>query len=118
MGEVERTVSLLANNVLDVLLLGESAVEGDGSRLDGDTTLLLVGTSIRGASLTSLAGENNTGLGEERVGQSGLAVINVRNDGHVAHVSGLVHQGTDLVNREAIRGRMVSIVVVDVCVDV
>jgi len=51
---------------------------------------LLVGTGIRGTSLTSLTGGNDTGLGEERVGQGGLAVIDVGNDGHVAHVGGLV----------------------------
>jgi hypothetical protein len=27
-------------------------------------------------------------------------VIDVRNDGHVAHIRGLVHQGTNLVDRE------------------
>ena len=37
--------------VLGVLKLGE---EGDGSGLDGDTTLLLVGTSVGETSLTSL----------------------------------------------------------------
>ena len=84
------TVGLLANDVLDILVIGEVAVEGDGSGLDGDTTLLLVGTSIGGSGLTGLAGGNDTGLGEERVGQGRLAVIDVSNDGHVAHVSGLV----------------------------
>ena len=40
-------VSLLANNVLDVLGVLKMTVQGDGGGLDGNTTLLLVGTGYR-----------------------------------------------------------------------
>ena len=84
------TVHLLSDNVLEVLHIGEGAVKRDGGRLDGDTTFLLVGTSVCGSGLTSFTGGDNTGFREERVGQGRFAVINVGNDGHIAHVSGLV----------------------------
>jgi len=93
-------VGLLPNNILEVLLIGEGSVKGDGCGLDGDTTFLLVRTGVRCTSLTRLSGRDNTGLREERVGEGGLSVIDVSNDGHVAHVSGLVHQLTDLIDRE------------------
>lgn len=95
------TIGLLANNVLDVLGVVKMTVQGDGGRLDGDTTLLLIGTSICSSGITSLCGGNNTGLGEEGVGQGRLAVIDVGNDGHVTDIAGLVHQSTDLVDGEA-----------------
>lgn len=84
------TIGDLASDILDVLLIGQGAVEGDGGRLDSDTTFLLVRARICRTSLTGLAGRNDTGLCEERVGKSGLSVIDVGNDGHVAHVRGLV----------------------------
>lgn len=62
-------------NVLEVLLVLEGGVQGDGGRLDGDTTLLLVGTGIGETSLTSLGGRDNTGTLDERVGEGGLSVI-------------------------------------------
>ena len=46
--------SSLDGDVLEVLGVVELGIQGDGSRLDGDTTLLLVGTSIGETSLTSL----------------------------------------------------------------
>ena len=99
--EVVATLGLLTNNVLEVLLISKLAVQGDGSGLDGNTTLLLVGTGIGRTSITSLGGGNDTGLGEERVGKGRLAVIDVSNDGHVTDVGGLVHEPTDLVDGEA-----------------
>ena len=54
--QVDQEVVLLSldRDVLKVLCVVELGVQGDGSRLDGDTTLLLVGTSISETSLTSL----------------------------------------------------------------
>lgn len=95
-------VGLLANNVLDVLLILELTVQGDGSGLDGNTTLLLVCTSICCSGFTSLCGGNDTSLGQQGVGQGRLAVIDVGNDGHVSDIGGLVHQRPDLVDCEAI----------------
>lgn len=93
-------VGLLANNVLDVLGVLKMTVQGDGGGLDGDTTLLLIGTGIGGTGITSLSGGDDTGLGEKGVGKSRLAVIDVGNDGHVTDVAGLVHEGAHLVDGE------------------
>ena len=68
-------VDLLADDVLEVLLIGESGVQGDGGRLDGDTTLLLVGSGVGGTSISSLSGGDDTSLSQEGVGQCRLAVI-------------------------------------------
>ena len=62
-------------DVLEVLLVLELGVQGDGSRLDSDTTLLLVSSGIGETSLTSLGGRDNTGTLDERVGEGGLSVI-------------------------------------------
>ena len=62
-------------DVLEVLLVLELGVQGDGSRLDSDTTLLLVSSGIGETSLTSLGGRDNTGTLDERVGEGGLAVV-------------------------------------------
>ena len=101
-------VSLLVNDVLDVLHIVELSVQGDGSGLDGNTTLLLVGTSIGRSSISSLCGGNDTGLGEKGVGKGRLAVIDVGNDGHVTDIGGLVHKGPNLVDGEAERGVMLA----------
>jgi len=93
-------LGLLANDVLDILGIVEVTVQSDGSGLDGNTTLLLVGTSIRGTGITSLCGRDNTGLGQQGIGQGRLAVIDVGNDGHVSDIGGLVHEGPDLVDRK------------------
>lgn len=94
-------VGLLANNVFDVLGVVKMAIQGDGGGLDGDTTLLLVGTSIGCSCITRLCGGNDTGFGKKRVGQGRLAVIDVGNDGHVTDIGGLVHKGPNLVDGEA-----------------
>lgn len=44
----------LDGNVLEILSILELGEEGDGGGLDGDTTLLLVGTSVGETLLTSL----------------------------------------------------------------
>lgn len=61
------TVGLL----LDVgnVLLGELEEHGDGGRLDGDTTLLLIGTGVHSTRVSSLGRGDDTGLGQEGVGE-------------------------------------------------
>jgi len=93
-------LGLLANDVLDILGIVEVTVQSDGSGLDGNTTLLLVGTSIRGTGITSLCGRDNTGLGQQGIGQGRLAVIDVSDHGHVTNVRGLVHLRPQLVDRK------------------
>ena len=75
--QVDQELVLLGGDrdVLEVLLVLELGVQGDGSRLDSDTTLLLVSSGIGETSLTSLGGRDNTGTLDERVGEGGLSVI-------------------------------------------
>jgi hypothetical protein len=94
-------LGLLANDVLEILWVGKFTVQRDGGGLDGNTTLLLIGTGIGSTSITGLGGGDDTGLGEEGVGKGGLSVIDVSNDGHVTDVGWLVHQLTDFLNGEA-----------------
>lgn len=56
-------------------------VKRNTSRLNSNTSLLLIGTGIGETSITSGLLGNNTGLGDEAIGKSGLAVIDVGNDG-------------------------------------
>lgn len=73
-------------------------LEDDLRRLDGDAALLLVLAGVGEAGLTGLGTGDDTGLGHERIGQRRLAVVDVRDDGHVADVPLLVHHGTDFVD--------------------
>jgi hypothetical protein len=75
--QVDQEVVLGGGNgdVLEVLLVLEGGVQGDGSRLDSDTTLLLVSAGVGETSLTSLGSRDNTGTLDERVGEGGLSVI-------------------------------------------
>ena len=66
--------------------------------LDGDASLLLVLPGVGGPGLSGLGTGNDTGLGQQGVGQSRLAVVDVSNNTHVTNVMLLVHNGTDLVH--------------------
>ena len=68
-----RTVGLLLDRG-DVLLV-DLEVHGDTGRLDGDTTLLFVFSCVRKPHVSSLRARNDTSLGDEGVGKSGLSVI-------------------------------------------
>jgi hypothetical protein len=54
--QVDQELVLLGldGNVLEILRVLELGEEGDGGGLDGNTTLLLVGTSVGETLLTSL----------------------------------------------------------------
>ena len=75
--QVDQELVLLGldGDVLEVILVGEGGEQGDGGRLDGDTTLLLVGTGIGETSGTGVGGRDDTSTLDERVGKGGLAVI-------------------------------------------
>jgi hypothetical protein len=66
---------VLGGDVLKVFGVDELSEQRDGGGLDGDTTLLLVGTSVGETSLTGLCGGNDTSTLDERVGKGGLSVI-------------------------------------------
>lgn len=72
----------------------------DGNR-GTERTLLLVGTSIGGTSITSLSGGDDTGLGQQRVGQGRFAVVDMSNNTHVTNIARLLHEIVDLVDGEA-----------------
>jgi hypothetical protein len=75
--QVDQEVVLrgLDGNVLEILGVVKGSVQGDGGRLDSDTTLLLVGTSVGETGLSGLGGRDDTGALDERVGEGGLSVI-------------------------------------------
>jgi hypothetical protein len=75
--QVDQELVLLGldGNVLDVLGVLQGSEQRDGSGLDGDTTLLLVGTSIGETGGTGVGGRDNTSTLDERVGEGGLAVV-------------------------------------------
>lgn len=95
------TIGLLADDILDILGV-DAVVQGDGSRLDSDTTFLFICTCIRCSCVSCLGGGDDTGLGQEGIGKGGLSVVDVGNDGHVTDVGGLVHKLPDLLDREAV----------------
>lgn len=75
--QVDQEVVLLGldRDVLEVLGVLELGVQGDGGGLDGDTTLLLVGTSVCETRGSGLGGGNDTGTLDKGVGEGGLAVV-------------------------------------------
>lgn len=87
-------------DLLDGFLI-EGSEQRNSSRLNGNTSLLLILSGIHKSGVTSLSGGDNTSLLDQRIGQGGLTVIDVGNDGDVTDVSNRVHQTTDLVNSES-----------------
>jgi len=75
-------------------------VERDTGGLDGDTTLLLILTGVSVTGISSLLSGNDTGFGDEGVGQGGLTVIDVSNYRHVTDVAGYIHDLSDLFESE------------------
>lgn len=67
-------------------------------RLDGDASVLLVFARIGEPGLTCLGSGDDASLGDERIGQRGLAMVHVGDYGHVADVPLLVHHRPDFVH--------------------
>lgn len=72
----------------------------DSGGLDGDAPVLLVLASVRETGLASVLGGDDACLRHQGVGQRGLAVVHVRDHGHVPDVVLLVHDLPKLVRRE------------------
>lgn len=119
------TVDLLGD-ILQVLLVCQAGVQGDGGRLDGNASFLLIRTGIGKTSLSCLCCRNDTGTLDERVGQGRLSMVDcprpkkkrrqsqtkigegietsppateihtVGDNGHVPDVGRTVHKGPDL----------------------
>lgn len=97
-----RTVSLLVLDFLDIIRVLHLEVQRDSGRLDSNTTVLLILTSVSETGFTSTTRGDNTGLGDQGVGQGRLAVIDVSNDGHVTNVRNLVHKASNFLNSEVL----------------
>jgi len=52
------------------------SIQGDGSGLDGDTSILLIFTSVGKTSFTSFGSRDDTCALHKRVGESGFSVVN------------------------------------------
>jgi hypothetical protein len=78
--QVDQEVVLLGLlwDILQVLGVLKLSVQGDGGWLDGDTTFLLIGTSVRKSSLAGLCRGNDTGTLDEGVGEGGFAVVDYK----------------------------------------
>ena len=68
-----RTVRFLLDS--GQILLVDLKEHGDGGRLDRNTALFLVVSSIRETHVTGLVGSDNAGLRDQRVGKRRLAVV-------------------------------------------
>ena len=80
--EEATNIRLLADDILEILIVDEVAIKGNGCRLDGDTTFLLVGTGIGSSGITCLSGRDDTSFCEKGVGKSGFSMVDMGNDGH------------------------------------
>jgi len=65
----------LARNILEVLRVNQGGKQRDGSGLDGDTTFLLVRTSVGETLLTSLCCGDDTSALDEGVGEGRFSVV-------------------------------------------
>mmetsp|Transcript_13823 Transcript_13823/g.41648 ORF Transcript_13823/g.41648 Transcript_13823/m.41648 type:complete len:552 (+) Transcript_13823:1039-2694(+) len=82
----------------DDLVFGHGESQRDTGGLDGDGALLLILTGVHltlGAGVLKL---EDTSGGQQRVGQRGLAVIDVSNHRHVTDVVTVVHVSAKLFN--------------------
>ena len=70
--------------------------DGCSRRLDGNTSLLFVFTCVCKSRLSRSLGGNDANLTDKGIGECRLAVIHVSDHTHVADVSPLVHDLTDL----------------------
>ena len=97
--EVDQVVALVVLEAGDELFL-DVVVHGDGGGLDGDTTGDFIGAGVEETGVTGGFLLDDTGGGDERVGEGGLAVIDVGNDGHVTDLAGDIHEFADLFDGE------------------
>mmetsp|Transcript_868 Transcript_868/g.3189 ORF Transcript_868/g.3189 Transcript_868/m.3189 type:complete len:332 (+) Transcript_868:1754-2749(+) len=66
--------------------------QSDAGALDRDSSCCLVLHEVQLAAVACLFVTNEAGRGQQGVGKSRLAVVNVRNDADVANARGLVHE--------------------------
>jgi len=96
----QETLTSILGLLSTFLILGELVVQGHTSGLDSDATVLFILTGVSETGLTSLVISNDTGLGDERIGEGGLTVIDMSNDTHVPDVVPLLHLLLNLLDSE------------------
>ena len=80
-------------------------IHRDRGGLDGDPAVLLVLPGVQQALVPGLLYRDDPGGRDQGVGEGGLAVVDVRDDGHVADLGGAVHDVADLIDGEVDHGR-------------
>jgi hypothetical protein len=75
-------------------------IHRDTGGLDGDTSFLLVFSGIGVAGISGNFSRDDTGLADEGVGKSTLAMVDVSNNRHVSDAVLVVHDLSDLLNGE------------------
>jgi hypothetical protein len=65
----------LDGDVLEILFVFQVRIQRNRGRLDGDASLLFVGTRVRKTLLSRLGSRDDTGTLDERVGQGGLSMV-------------------------------------------
>mmetsp|Transcript_65546 Transcript_65546/g.104288 ORF Transcript_65546/g.104288 Transcript_65546/m.104288 type:complete len:229 (-) Transcript_65546:23-709(-) len=103
-GEVDVTwgvdqVDQVRNSSLAILLV-VFEVQRHSRTLNGDASLLFISSCVCEACIACGFCRDDSCLANQRVGQSGLAVIHMRNDTHGADVIRLVHDLSHLVHGE------------------
>ena len=104
--QVDQEVVLLRldRDVLEIALVGQTAVKRDGRGLDRHTTFLLVCSCVRKPCSTGVLGGDNSRALDEGVGEGGFAVVDVGDDGHVSDVDRVVHEPAQLLDGKSVRG--------------
>jgi len=97
--EVDQEVALVVLEARDESFV-DVVVHGDGGGLDGDTTGDFIGAGVEEAGITGGFLLDDTGGSDEGVGEGGLTVIDVGDDGHVTDLGGDIHEFTDLFDGE------------------
>mmetsp|Transcript_10545 Transcript_10545/g.29798 ORF Transcript_10545/g.29798 Transcript_10545/m.29798 type:complete len:859 (+) Transcript_10545:55-2631(+) len=85
-------------------LLLHLVVQRDSGRLDGDAPVLLVLPRVGKPLVTRVLHGDDSSSSNETIRQRTLPVVHVSDHTHVPNVVLLVHQGTDLINRELHHG--------------
>lgn len=97
--EVDQEVTFFVLEVGDEVG-ADVVVEGDGGGLDGDTTSDFIRAGVEETGIAGGFLLDDTGSSDEGVGEGGLAVIDVGNDGHVTDLLGVIHEFTNLFDGE------------------
>jgi hypothetical protein len=76
--QVDQEIAAISflGNVLKVFFMLQLSIEGNCGRFDGDAAVLFILTRIRKSGFPGLRGRDDTGTLNQRIGESGLSVVN------------------------------------------